>query len=105
MSHRFTGRLGRLEARQIGSVGDREQEFARDRALQERVRACVKEDPELYTRYQNALDAFLDAEEGARVRGEDPEDNPEVLEAIRAYEQIERLLLGEEDEDDERRRK
>jgi hypothetical protein len=32
--------------------------------------------------------------------GEAIEDAPEVLEAIRAYEQIERLLLGE-DEDDE----
>lgn len=106
MSRRLTGRLERLEARQ-GVGADREEEFARDRALHQRIQECAREDPELYRRYQDSLDEHLFALERARVRsrttGDDPEEDPEVLAATRAYEEIEARLLDENNDDEGRR--
>jgi len=107
-------RIGELEVRldQAGGVqaGPREKGLARDRALHERVRECAQEDPELYVRYENALDAHLEAIEvvhvRSRVRTETTEtagetEVLETMEAVRTYEQlarIERLLLGEDED-------
>lgn len=100
MSRRLSNRIGQLEARQAGGVD--QEKFARERAKQEKIKECARENREGYVRYQDAIDGVLEAIEEARVRsettGEDPEDAPEVQEAILAYEQIERLLLGEDDE-------
>ncbi len=101
-------RIGNLEVRSAIAAGG----HPRDRALHERVRECVLDDPELYVRYEDALDAHLEAIEELRTRERtrsEPAGETEVLEtmeAMRTYEQlgrIERLLLGEDQErpDDE----
>lgn len=99
MSPGLTGRLDKLEARLHGSSRAPEHDKA-ERVREElaMLNRRARERPELYASYGEALDAYLDAEVAARVRGEDPEDDPEMLRAIRAYEKIERLIMNEDDE-------
>lgn len=101
MSRGLDSRIGRLEERQ-GAGGDREEEIARWRAKQERIRERGKENPEGVRAILDAEDEELIAIEEARVRcratGEDPRDAPEVREAHRGVERAERRLLGENDE-------
>lgn len=107
MSRGLDGRIGRLEEQQTGGA-DREEEIARWRAKQARIRERGKEDPEGVRAILDAEDEELEAIEEARVRcratGEDPRDAPEVREAHRAVERAERRLLGENEDDDEGRR-
>lgn len=98
MSRQLGNRLAKLEARQADGMDH--EEVARWRAKRERIRERAKENPEGHRAYMDAEDALFEAIEEARVRsrstGEDPEDAPEVWEAIRAVERVERLLLGED---------
>lgn len=114
MSRGLDTRLKRLEEQQ-GAGGDREEEIARWRTKQERIRERGKENPEGLRAILDAEDEELEVIEEARVRcratGEDPEDAPEVREAHRAVERAERRILDEnndedddEDDDEERRR-
>jgi hypothetical protein len=92
-------RLDKLEARHHPSDDEDREDIIRMRRLDEKIKACVQEDPALYRRYQDSLDDVLEAEEQAKSRGDDPEDDPEVLAATRFYEEIEAQLLDENNDE------
>jgi hypothetical protein len=69
------------------------------RRLNERLKACAREENELYQEYQDSIDAFLGADERAKRRGDDPEKDSEVLETIRAYEDIEAAIMDENNDE------